>query len=69
MDSSTSIKLLDKYDAHALIPDVSPRQWGDSAFRARYNVPTIRVGGKVRFIEDELRAWLSRRREQHEAGA
>ena len=55
-------KLLDKTQASKFL-QISPRLLEDPAWRARYAIPTIRVGGALRFDARELRQWLAQRRE------
>ena len=60
----TQPQLLDTIQASQLL-NVSARVLADRAWRARHNVPTVRVGGAVRFDMIALRRWLEGRREQH----
>jgi hypothetical protein len=54
---------LDKYAAARLL-GIEPRLIHSRAWRARYGVPALRVGGALRFDPQELQRWLARRREQ-----
>jgi hypothetical protein len=65
MPGSTS-HLLDKHQASELL-SVSPRRLGDPAWRRRFGVPAIRVGGSLRFDAAELRQWLEACREHPDA--
>ena len=56
-------ELVDKVEAARLL-GVSPRRLNDRAWRARYGLPALRVGGALRFVPRELQRWLEARRER-----
>ena len=62
-DAVESTALLDKHSAGRLL-GVAPRLIQSRAWRARYGVPALRVGGALRFNPQELQEWLARRRER-----
>jgi excisionase family DNA binding protein len=54
-------QLLTKPEAARLLR-ISTRTLSSIAWRARYQLPSVQVGGQVRFSAQELRQWLERRR-------
>jgi hypothetical protein len=59
---------LDKVAAARLL-GISPRLLLSPRWRARYQVPTIRLGHRLRWDRGELLRWLESRRERHGPGA
>jgi excisionase family DNA binding protein len=57
------VELLTKREAARLLR-VSTRTLSSFAWRARYGLPSVRVGGQVRFSAQELRQWLEARQRQ-----
>ena len=57
------VELLTKPEAARLLR-VSTRTLSSVAWRARYGLPSVQVGGQVRFNAQELRRWLDARRRQ-----
>lgn len=63
-DSGTlQLQLLDRQQAAQFL-NISHRRLGDPAWRQRFHVPTIHVGGSLRFDRHELQRWLATRRER-----
>jgi hypothetical protein len=56
-------QLLDKTAAARLI-EASPRLVGDRAWRQRFALPCVKVGGSLRFPRNALLRWLEERSER-----
>jgi hypothetical protein len=65
--AARSTQLLDRHQASHLL-NVSHRRLGDPAWRRRFNLPAVKVGGSLRFDPDALRQWLDARRENSGSG-
>lgn len=61
--------LVETVTSAARLLHVSPRTLADPRWRRRYDVPVVRVGGRVRFRRGDLERWLDQRREKNPASA
>ena len=55
--------LLDRLEAARLLK-ISPARLGSPAWRRRFGLPVLRVGGQLRFAPESLRAWLAEHAER-----
>ncbi len=53
----------------ALLLRISPARLGCPAWRRRFGMPVVRVGGRLRFERATLLAWIVRHREAPEDAA
>jgi hypothetical protein len=65
--STQSPHLVNSHQAARLLA-VPWRRLNNAEWRRRFSIPTIRVGGSLRFDVAELRQWLEQRREQNGGG-
>jgi hypothetical protein len=65
--AARSTQLLDRHQASKLL-NISHRRLSDPVWRRRFNLPTVKVGGSLRFDADELRHWLAGRHEKPGGG-
>ncbi len=61
-------ELLDKHEASKFL-SISHRRLGDPAWRRRFNLRAIKVGGSLRFEVDTLRRWLEDRQDKFDGDA
>jgi hypothetical protein len=59
---AAELDLLTKRDTAALLR-ISPRRLTDPRWRQKFSLPTLKVGGSLRWNRAELLQWLERRRQ------
>jgi hypothetical protein len=65
--AARSTQLLDRHQASQFL-NISHRRLSDPVWRRRFNLPTVKVGGSLRFDLGDLRQWLEARREKPGGG-